>query len=90
MNISSLCHNFDDLQTLLAKINRKFNRVGTTEVRLKKSLRNININLTGYMTEHAQNEASYGEAVFYSKNSMNYIIRGDFKIYRKRNLSPFL
>ena len=38
------------------------------------------------MTEHAQNEASYGEAVFYSKNSMNYIIRGDFKIYKKKEL----
>ena len=36
MNISLLCHNFDELQTLLARINTKFNIIGITETRLKK------------------------------------------------------
>ena len=36
MNISSICHNFDDLETLLAKINIKFNVIGITETRFKK------------------------------------------------------
>ena len=37
MNISSICRNFDDLQTLLAKINVKFNIIGITETRLNKT-----------------------------------------------------
>ena len=36
MNISSLCHNFDELQTLLARIEIKFNIIGITEIRLRK------------------------------------------------------
>ena len=36
MNVSSLCHNFDDLQTLLTRINIKFNIIGITATRLKK------------------------------------------------------
>ena len=36
MNISFLCHNFDDLYTLLARMNIKFNIIGKTETRLKK------------------------------------------------------
>ena len=37
MNISSICCNFDDLQTLLAKINVKFNIIDITETRLNKT-----------------------------------------------------
>ena len=37
MNISSICRNFDDLETLLAKIKFKFNIIGITETRFKKS-----------------------------------------------------
>ena len=32
---SSLCHNFDDLHTLLARMNVKFNIIGITETTLK-------------------------------------------------------
>ena len=38
MNISSICRNFDDLETLLAKINVKFNVIGITATRLKNLL----------------------------------------------------
>ena len=38
MVTSSICHNSDDLQTLLAKINVKFNIIGITETRLNKFL----------------------------------------------------
>ena len=55
-NISSICHNFDDLEPLLAKINVKFNVIGITETRLKKSSsRNTNIDLNGYSFEHTPN-----------------------------------
>ena len=36
MNISSLCHNFDDLHNLLARMNVKLNTIGITEIRFKK------------------------------------------------------
>ena len=49
MNISIICRNFDDLQTLLEKINVTLNIIGITETRLKKSsIRNTNIDLNGY------------------------------------------
>ena len=59
MNISSICRNFDDLQTLLAKINVKFNVIGITETRLNKtSIRNTNIDLSGYSFEHTPTETN--------------------------------
>ena len=85
MNISSLCHNFDDLQTLLTTINIKFNVISITETRLKKWL-----NLNGYTIEHTPTEANCGGALLYIENSMNYTIRDDLKIYKKSNSSPFL
>lgn len=87
MNISSLCRNFDDLQTLLARINLKFNIIGITETKLKKnSIRNININLNGYVIEHTPTEGNCGGALLYIDNSLNYIVRSDLKIYKKKEL----
>ena len=87
MNISSLCHNFDELQTLLARINIKFNIIGITETRLKKhSIRNINIDLNGYAIEHTPTEASCGGALLYIDSSLNYLVRNDLKLYKKREL----
>ena len=54
MNISPICRNFDDPQTLLPKINVKFNVIGITETRLNKSIRNINIDLSGNSFEQPQ------------------------------------
>ena len=90
MNISSLCSYFDDLLTLLARINIKFNIIGITETRLKKFLRNININLNGYMTEHTPTEENCDGALLYIENSINYSSRGDLKIYKKKELEPIL
>ena len=75
MNVSSLCHNFDDLQTLLTRINIKFNIIGITATRLK-----------GYTVEHTQTEANCGGALLYIENSMNYTIRGHLKIYKRKEL----
>ena len=41
MNVSSLCYNFADLQTLLARINIKFNIIGITQTKLKKFILEI-------------------------------------------------
>ena len=87
MNISSLCHNFDELQTLLARINIKFNIIGITETRLKKhSIRNINVDLNVYAIEHTPTEASCGGALLCIYGSLNYIVRNDLKLYKKREL----
>ena len=70
MNISSLRHIFDDLHTLLARMNVKFNIIGITESRYKKNtIRNININLNGYAIEHTPTEANCGGALLYIDNS---------------------
>ena len=85
MNISSLCHNFDDLHTLLSEINLKFDIIGITETRLKKnSIRNINIDLKGYTIEHTPTEANCGGALLYINNTFNYTVRNDLRIYQKK------
>ena len=66
MNISSLCHNFDELHTLLARMKVKSNITGITETRLKKhTVRNTNINLNGYAIEHTSTEGNCGGALLY-------------------------
>ena len=66
MNTSSICHKFDDLQTLLAKINVKLNVTGITKTRLNKStIRNTNIDLCDYSFEHTPIEENCGGALFY-------------------------
>ena len=41
MNVSSLCHNFDGLHSLLARMNIKSKITSTTETRLKNILLEI-------------------------------------------------
>ena len=73
--------------TLLAKINVKFNVIGITETRFKKSsIRNTNIDLNGYSFEHTPTEANYWGALFYVDNSLNHIVRNDLCIYRSKEL----
>ena len=86
MNISSICRNFDDLQTLLARINVTINIIGITETRLNKSsIRNTNIDLSGYSFQHTPTEANCGGALLYIDNNINYIVRDDLCIYRSKN-----
>ena len=90
MNISSICCNFDDLQTLLARINVRFNVIGITETRLNKSsTRNTNIDLSDYSFEHTTDtptEANCRSALLYIDNNINYIVRDDLCIYRSKEL----
>ena len=87
MNISSICRNFDDLQTLLARINVKFNVIGITETKLNKSsIRNTNIDLSGYSFPHTPTEANCRGALFYKDNNINYIVQVDLCVYRNKEL----
>ena len=82
-----ICRNFDDLQTLLARINVKFNVIGITETRLNKSsIRNTNIDLSGYSFPHTPTEANCRGALFYIDNNINYIVRVDLCVYRNKEL----
>ena len=87
VNISSICRNFDDLQTLLAKINVSFNVIDISETRLNKSsIRNTNIDLSGYSFEHIPTEANCEGAPFYIDNNINHIVRDDLCIYKSKEL----
>ena len=87
MSITSICHNSDDLETLLAKINVKFNVIGTTETRFKKSsIRNTNTDFNGYSFEHTPTETDCRGALLYIDNDINYIVRDDLCIYRSKEL----
>ena len=81
------CRNLDDLQTLLVKINVKFNVIGITEIRLNKSsIRNRNVDLSGYSFEHTLTEANRRGSLLYINNNIKYFVRGDLCIYRTKEL----
>ena len=78
MNRSSIHGNFDDLQTLSVKINVTFNVIGITETRLNKSsIRNTNIDLSGYSFEHTPTEPNCGSAILQIDHNINYIVQDD-------------
>lgn len=85
MNVSSLCHNFDGLHSLLARMNIKSKIISTTETRLKNIVRNINTNLNEYAIKHISTEANsnYG-GTLYIDNSLNSTVRNDLAIYKKK------
>ena len=75
MNISSLCHTFDELDTLLARMKVQLNIIAMTETRWKKhTVRNINIKLNRYAIKYTSIEANCGGAFLYIDNSLNYIV----------------
>ena len=84
MNISSSCHKFDDLLTLFARINVKFNMIGITKTRFKKhTVKSINIDLNGYAIEYTPTKARWGGALLYIDNSLNYAVRNNPTIPKK-------
>ena len=56
-----------------------------TETRLNKSsIRNTNIDLSGYSFEHTPTEANCWGALLYIGNNINYIVQDDLCIYRSK------
>ena len=85
--MSSLCHSFDELHTLLARMKAKCNIIGIKEAMLKKhTVRNINININGYAIQHTPTEVNCSSALLYIGNSLNYIVRNNLAIYKKKEL----
>ena len=72
-------HSFDELHTLLARMKAKCNIIGIKE---KNTVRNIN----GYAIQHTPTEANCSSALLYIGNSLNYIVRNNLAIYKKKEL----
>ena len=80
-------HSFDELHILLARMKAKCNITGIKETMLKKhTVRNINININGYAIQHTPTEANCSSALLYIDNSLNYIVRNNLAIYKKKEL----
>ena len=87
INLFHMNINFDQLYTLLSKINITFDVIRITETQLKKQkLRTTNIDINEYNLEHTLREASCGGTLLYVKSELNYISRKDLNIYKKNEL----
>ena len=87
MNISSLSYHFDNLHTVLASLELKFDILDITEIRFKKNCESlINCDHEGYVTKHTPTESSCGRALLYINKNINYICRTDLEIYKEKDL----
>ena len=73
LNIWFLTYNFDQLQTLLAGLDIKFNVLGITETRLKLKLMGTStFELESYIIKHTPTELSCGVSLLYTDHYINY------------------
>ena len=80
-------YHFDELQTFLSDIPINFQIIGITETRIKKNYSiTTNIQLPDYTIEHTPTESANGGALLYIKNNLNYKLRPDLQIYKKKEL----
>ena len=86
-NGCSLNKNFDDLEYLLKRTNRKFDTVAVTETRITRNTSKLcNISLKNYAVESTPNKSSAWGTLFYVKNHLPYKPRNDLNIYKKSEL----
>ena len=87
LNISSLSYHIDELHTLLSLLDIKFDVIGITESRIQANNPQVtNISLQNYTIEHCPTEASKGGALLYINNNINYKVRKNLTIYKKKQL----
>ena len=90
MNINSLSFHFDELEGLTSKSKNDFQITGILETRLKKTQEaTINIQLENYNVEHVPTESANGGVLLYIKKPIDYKLRPDLIIYKKRELESF-
>ena len=86
-NISSLSYNIDQLSTILNTLKVKFDILGITESRLRADKQAINnIDLEGYVIESTPTAASCGGALLYINKNMNFKLRNDLRVYKRKEL----
>ena len=87
LNISSLSFRYDELESLISKSKNDFEILGILETRLKKTQETTtNIHLKNYNIEDVPTESSNGGVLLYIKKAVNYKLRPDLMIYKKREL----
>ena len=87
LNINSLSFHYDELESLISKSKNNFQIIGISETRLAKTQETAtNIHLKNYNIEHVPTESSNGGVVLYIKKAINYKLRPDLMIYKKREL----
>ena len=87
LDINSLSFHYDELESLISKSKNDFQIIHISETRLKKTQeRTTNIHLKNYNIEHVPTESSNGGVLLYIKKAINYKLRPDLMIYKKREL----
>ena len=75
------------MESLISKSKNDFQVIGISETRLKKTQETTaNIHLKNYNIEHVPTESSNGGVLLYIKKAINYKLRPDLMIYKKREL----
>ena len=91
LNINSLSFHFDELEGLISKSKNDFQIIAISENRLKKTQETTtNIQLENYHIEYVSTESANGGMLLYIKIVINYKLRLDLIIYKKRELESAL
>ena len=89
LNMNSLSFHYDELESLISESKNDFQIIGISETRLKKTQETTtNIHLKNYNIEHVPTESSNRGVLLYIKKAINYKLRPDLMIYKKRELEP--
>ena len=87
LKINLLSFHSDELESLISKSKNDFQIIGISETRLKKTQETTtNIHLENYNIVHAPTESANGGLLLYIKKAINYKLRPDLIIYKKREL----
>ena len=87
LKINFLSFHSDELESLISKSKNDFQIIGISETRLKKTQEtSTNIHLENYNIVHAPTESANGGLLLYIKKAINYKLRPDLMIYKKREL----
>ena len=71
LNINSLSFHFDELESLISKSKNDFQKIGISEIRLKKTQETTtNILLENYNIEHVPTESANGGCYCISKKQL--------------------
>ena len=94
LNINLLTFQFDELESLISKSKNDFQIFQITDIsetRLNKTQKTTtNIQLEKFNIGPAPTESGNGGVLLYIKKAINYKLRPDLMIYKKRNWSLFL
>ena len=87
LNISSLVLNIDKLKLFLNLIKTKFDKMYISESRIiKNNSLTTNINISGYIFEHAPTESKPYGSLMYISDQISYKLCNDLNIYCSKQL----